>query len=131
MYYSPSIVQQAGFASHKIALLLSSGVAGMNAVGTILGIVLIDRTGRRKLALSSLFGVIAALALLAAAFHMAALSPPTVIPPQTAAESRLVCPALPVALNNGRANCVTCLAAGCGFCGNSVFKFIFCFSLVH
>lgn len=120
MYYSPSIVQQAGFASHQIALLLSSGVAGMNAVGTLLGIVLIDRTGRRKLALFSLSGIIAALGLLAVAFHLAGLSPPSVTWPDTTAESDLVCPAFPITGSPGLGNCMTCLTAGCGFCGDSV-----------
>ncbi|XP_027364839.1 inositol transporter 1-like [Abrus precatorius] len=68
MYYSPTIVQMAGFHSKELALLLSLIVAGMNAVGTILGIYLIDHAGRRKLALSSLAGVLASLILLSVAF---------------------------------------------------------------
>ncbi|GJN02492.1 hypothetical protein PR202_ga19850 [Eleusine coracana subsp. coracana] len=45
MYYSPTIVQMAGFTSNKLALLLSLIVAAMNAAGTIVGIYLIDRCG--------------------------------------------------------------------------------------
>ncbi|KAK9050048.1 hypothetical protein SSX86_030983 [Deinandra increscens subsp. villosa] len=71
MYYSPTIVQMAGFRSNQLAILLSLMVALMNAVGTIVGIHLIDHSGRRKLALSSLFGVILSLILLAAAFFLA------------------------------------------------------------
>ncbi|KAF2300188.1 hypothetical protein GH714_010556 [Hevea brasiliensis] len=56
MYYSPTIVQMAGFSSNQLALLLSLIVAAMNAAGSILGIYLIDHFGRRKLALSSLTG---------------------------------------------------------------------------
>jgi len=37
MYYSPSIVELAGFASHQTALLLSLIVSGLNALGTIVG----------------------------------------------------------------------------------------------
>lgn len=37
MYYSPTIVEFAGFASHQTALLLSLVVAAMNAAGTIAG----------------------------------------------------------------------------------------------
>ncbi|KAI3823132.1 hypothetical protein L1987_04563 [Smallanthus sonchifolius] len=70
MYYSPTIVQMAGFRSNQIALLLSLIVALMNAAGTIVGIRLIDHSGRRKLALSSLFGVILSLILLSAAFFL-------------------------------------------------------------
>ncbi|XP_004296737.1 PREDICTED: inositol transporter 1 isoform X1 [Fragaria vesca subsp. vesca] len=68
MYYSPTIVQMAGFQSNQLALLLSLIVAAMNAAGTVLGIYLIDKFGRRKLALSSLCGVIVSLVILSAAF---------------------------------------------------------------
>ncbi|KAK6266158.1 hypothetical protein QUC31_016995 [Theobroma cacao] len=68
MYYSPTIVQMAGFKSNQLALLLSLVVAAMNAAGTIVGIYLIDHVGRKKLALSSLSGVIASLVILAGAF---------------------------------------------------------------
>ncbi|KAK3038387.1 hypothetical protein RJ639_030287 [Escallonia herrerae] len=70
MYYSPTIVQMAGFSSNQLALLLSLIVALMNAAGTVVGIYLIDHFGRRKLALSSLSGVIVSLALLSAAFFL-------------------------------------------------------------
>lgn len=68
MYYSPTIVQMAGFYSNQLALFLSLIVAGLNAAGTVLGVILIDHAGRKKLALSSLAGVIASLILLAVAF---------------------------------------------------------------
>ncbi|XP_023739894.1 inositol transporter 1 isoform X2 [Lactuca sativa] len=70
MYYSPTIVQMAGFGSNQLALQLSLIVALMNAAGTIVGIYLIDHVGRRKLALSSLTGVILSLILLAVAFFL-------------------------------------------------------------
>ncbi|XP_062107725.1 inositol transporter 1 isoform X2 [Humulus lupulus] len=68
MYYSPTIVQMAGFKSNQLALLLSLIVAAMNAAGSILGIYLIDYAGRRKLALSSLAGVIVSLLILSGSF---------------------------------------------------------------
>ncbi|XP_011037070.1 PREDICTED: inositol transporter 1-like [Populus euphratica] len=68
MYYSPTIVQMAGFSSNQLALLLSLLIAAMNAAGTVLGIYLIDHFGRKKLAISSLAGVIASLFILAGAF---------------------------------------------------------------
>ncbi|KAK7304280.1 hypothetical protein VNO77_45147 [Canavalia gladiata] len=68
MYYSPTIVQMAGFHANQLALLLSLIVAGMNAAGTVLGIYLIDHAGRKKLALCSLGGVVASLIVLALAF---------------------------------------------------------------
>ncbi|XP_062226028.1 inositol transporter 1-like isoform X3 [Phragmites australis] len=68
MYYSPTIVQMAGFTNNKLALLLSLIIATMNAAGTIVGIYLIDRCGRRRLALTSLSGVVISLVILAMAF---------------------------------------------------------------
>ncbi|KAF3784941.1 Inositol transporter 1 [Nymphaea thermarum] len=70
MYYSPTIVKMAGFYSNRLALFLSMIVAGMNAAGTVLGIYLIDRSGRRKLALVSLVGVFISLCLLSGAFFL-------------------------------------------------------------
>lgn len=75
MYYSPTIVQMAGFSSNQLALLLSLIVALMNAIGTVLGIYLIDHFGRRKLALSSLSGVIVSLVLLSVAFFLGSSGP--------------------------------------------------------
>ncbi|KAG6582016.1 Inositol transporter 1, partial [Cucurbita argyrosperma subsp. sororia] len=70
MYYSPTIVQMAGFHSNELALLLSLIIAAMNAAGTVLGIYLIDHVGRKKLAISSLSGVIVSLAILSGAFFV-------------------------------------------------------------
>lgn len=70
MYYSPTIVQMAGFTSNKLALLLSLIVAAMNAAGTVAGIFLIDRCGRRTLALTSLAGVFVSLLVLGGAFSL-------------------------------------------------------------
>ncbi|GAB4842962.1 Integrin alpha chain-like protein (Alpha-int1) [Ancistrocladus abbreviatus] len=70
MYYSPTIVQMAGFHSNQLALLISLIVAALNAAGTILGIYLIDHYGRRKLALTSLSGVLASLIILSVSFFL-------------------------------------------------------------
>ncbi|KAI4334721.1 hypothetical protein L6164_013433 [Bauhinia variegata] len=70
MYYGPTIIEMAGFGSNQEALLLSLIVAGMNAAGTVLGIYLIDRAGRRKLALSSLSGASVALAVLSGGSYL-------------------------------------------------------------
>ncbi|KFK37169.1 hypothetical protein AALP_AA4G222700 [Arabis alpina] len=68
MYYSPTIVQMAGFHSNQLALLLSLIIAAMNAAGTVVGIYFIDHCGRKKLALSSLCGVIISLIILSVSF---------------------------------------------------------------
>ncbi|AES99187.1 inositol transporter, putative [Medicago truncatula] len=61
MYFSPTIVQLAGFASNQTAMLLSLITAGLNAFGSLISIYFIDKTGRKKLALISLFGVVLSL----------------------------------------------------------------------
>ena len=83
MYYSPTIVQLAGFASNQIALKLSLIVAAMNAIGSILGIFLIDRCGRKMLSLTSLFGVFVSLGVLSGAFYLTSVDVPTVDVHQT------------------------------------------------
>lgn len=70
MYYSPTIIQMAGFKSNQAALFLSLIVSGMNAAATVLGIYLIDHSGRKKLALGSLSGVIASLVILSASCYV-------------------------------------------------------------
>lgn len=74
MYYSPTIVQMAGFSSNQLALLISLIVAGMNAAGTILGIYLIDHMGRHSLALASLSGVFVSLIMLSISFMLGSSS---------------------------------------------------------
>eukprot|EP01018_Ginkgo_biloba_P032821 Gb_35369 [translate_table: standard] len=115
MYYSPTIVELAGFVSNKIALLLSLIVAGMNAIGTILGIYLIDRCGRRRLVLASLFGVFVSLAILSGAFYLTSIDVPTVDMQQTLEKAGYACPAL-LDFSRPLWNCNGCLNAGCGFC---------------
>lgn len=122
MYYSPTIVELAGFFSNKIALLLSLMVAGMNAIGTILGIYLIDKYGRRRLALTSLCGVVVSLAILSGAFFWTSLDVPTVDIRQSLVNVDSTCPAI-FDLSHPVWNCRGCIDTGCGFCsatGNQV-----------
>lgn len=134
MYYSPSIIELAGYASHETALLLSAGVAAMNAVGTVAGIFLIDRCGRRRLAILSLIGVITALCVLSAAFHVTSASSPDI---SWTSQSKSTCPAFPFAGNASTkfefpATCTGCLQAKCAFCAassNEVPFYLLCFSI--
>ena len=69
-----------------------------------MGLVLVERVGRRPLTLTSLLGTATALALLAAGFWLnAAQSPPVIGPPDAPPECHT-------------SNCASCQAAGCGFC---------------
>ena len=72
------------------------------------GIRLIERMGRRKLLLSSLAGVIAALSALVATFFLSEQATPDVVPaPQPLSE--YTCP-------QSATSCLICLHHGCGFC---------------
>ncbi|XP_027332964.1 probable inositol transporter 2 [Abrus precatorius] len=117
MYYSATIFQLAGYASNRTALLLSLVTSGLNAFGSILSIYFIDKTGRKKLALISLFGVVFSLALLTVTFRESEVHSPMVSAIQTSSFNG-TCPDYKAALNPGKWNCMTCLKASpsCGFC---------------
>eukprot|EP01018_Ginkgo_biloba_P030543 Gb_32595 [translate_table: standard] len=116
MYYSPTIVQLAGFASNTVALLLSLITSGLNALGSILSIYLIDRAGRKKLVVFSLAGVILALGMLAAVFHETADHSPVVSRKATAHYSNFTCPDYETTRSTW--DCMQCLQSKpkCGFC---------------
>lgn len=116
MYYSPTIVQLAGFASNTTALLLSLITSGLNALGSLLGMYLIDRTGRRRLALISLTGVILSLAMLTGVFDYTERHSPPVLSElkSLGKESAYVCPAYQS--SNQHWSCAECLSSTCGFC---------------
>lgn len=68
MYYSATIIQMAGFYDTAKAIWLSALVAAVNFICTFLGIYLVEKVGRRRLTLGSLFGVVLSLAFLAVGF---------------------------------------------------------------
>ncbi|XP_037079946.1 proton myo-inositol cotransporter-like [Pollicipes pollicipes] len=82
MYYSASIIQLAGVRDVSLAIWLAAITAAVNFVGTLVGLVLVERLGRRPLTLASLLGAALSLLLLAGGFLLnAAESPPVVAPP--------------------------------------------------
>ncbi|KAF5944066.1 hypothetical protein HYC85_018143 [Camellia sinensis] len=128
MYYSPTIVQLAGFASNQTALLLSLVTAGLNAGGTIVSIYFIDRTGRKKLLVISLCGVIISLGLLSAVFHETTTHSPAVSAAEPSHFTAYTCPDYTSA-GTSAANwdCMKCLKASspdCGFCSSSTDKLL-------
>lgn len=122
MYYSPTIVQLAGFASNQTALLLSLITAGLNASGSIVSIIFIDRTGRKKLVIMSLCGVIISLGVLTAVFHEATSHSPPVGRTETAHFSNFACPDFQSVTTSW--DCMKCLKASsdCGFCASGTNK---------
>lgn len=118
MYYSPTIVQQAGFASNSTAIALSLIVSGLNAFGSIVSMYFVDRAGRRRLMLISLIGIIAMLALLSGLFYGAASHSPAVGITENKYFTNSTCPSF----NTGISwKCVDCLKpkSGCGFCAHT------------
>lgn len=78
MYYSASVIKLSGVSSLSSAAWLSALVASINFLFTIVGVYFVERAGRRRLTLFSLFGVTASLALLAASFQISAMTSPDV-----------------------------------------------------
>lgn len=76
MYYSASIFEMSGVYEKPKALLLSAGAALVNFIFTLVGFIFVERAGRRKLTLVSLFGVILSLITLAAGFQFAYYNSP-------------------------------------------------------
>lgn len=123
MYYSPTIVQLAGFASNQTALALSLVTSGLNAMGSIVSIYFIDRTGRKKLLIISLCGVVLSLGVLSAVFHETASHSPSVSRQETAHFGQYTCPNYRSATTTW--DCMTCLKASssdCAFCSSAVDK---------
>ncbi|KAL2467403.1 putative inositol transporter 2 [Abeliophyllum distichum] len=122
MYYSPTIVQLAGIASNQTALLLSLVIAGLNAFGSIVSIYFIDRTGRKKLLIFSLCGVILSLGLLSAVFHKTTSHSPAVSAAETSHFAPYTCPDYRSSRSSATWNCMKCLKSSspsCGFCSSS------------
>lgn len=73
LYYAPEILERAGLAS-KESLMSSISIGAVNLIFTILGMYLIDRSGRKKLMLWGSLGYILSLAMVAYAFYSGASS---------------------------------------------------------
>ena len=101
-YYSASIIQMAGF-SDSNAIWLSAIPAFGNFIFTIVGILLVDRIGRRKLLIGSIAGVVFCLVLLGVSFYVMDIESPGATP-----------------LREGQCGFHTCGAcignSQCGFC---------------
>ncbi|KAJ4805850.1 Transporter [Rhynchospora pubera] len=120
MYYSPTIVQLAGFASNSTALALSLITSGLNAVGSIVSMYFVDRAGRRRLMLISLVGIVACLAVLSGIFFAAASHSPLVGEKETQFFGNATCSDYKIG-SSIRWKCTDCLkaAADCGFCAST------------
>ena len=68
LYYAPSILERAGFATSG-SLLSSVSIGGVNLLFTFIGLYLIDRAGRRTLMYVGSIGYIISLVLVAYGFY--------------------------------------------------------------
>lgn len=74
IYYGPQIFELAGTASHAHAIFATLLVAVVNVLATVVGIMLVDRVGRKPLLYVGVSGMTIALFVLSFAFsHMATL----------------------------------------------------------
>jgi len=69
IYYGPQIFELAGFSSHANAILATFVIALMNVAATIVGILLVDRVGRKPLLYVGVTGMTLSLFVLAWGFH--------------------------------------------------------------
>ncbi|WP_052365109.1 sugar porter family MFS transporter [Halotalea alkalilenta] len=76
IYYTPTFLTDAGF-SHQGALYSALGVAGIYLVMTILGKLVVDHLGRRRLCLLMMPGAVLSLLVLGAVFQFGADGPQT------------------------------------------------------
>ncbi|KAL4656779.1 proton myo-inositol cotransporter-like [Arapaima gigas] len=107
MYYSATILQMSGVRDDKLAIWLAAATAFTNFLFTLLGVWLVERVGRRRLTLGSIFGTCLSLAVLAVGFLLSAQhSPPVTLHPANLNSS---CTRYEL--------CEPCmLDPGCGFC---------------
>ncbi|XP_059664674.1 inositol transporter 4 [Cornus florida] len=123
MYYSPTIVQLAGFASKKTALALSLITSGLNAIGSLVSMLFVDRFGRRRLMIISMFGIIICLVVLSGMFFQASTHSPSISKLEsTHFGGNSTCSSYQTAPDALSWNCMTCLKASsdCAFCANGV-----------
>ncbi|XP_073150962.1 inositol transporter 4-like [Henckelia pumila] len=126
MYYSPTIVQLAGFASNKTALALSLITSGLNAIGSIVSMAFVDRFGRRRLMIISMFGIIICLVTLSVLFYEASEHSPRISTfESTHFGTNSTCSSFLQATQPSSWNCMSCLKAAshCGFCANGDNKY--------
>jgi MFS family permease len=68
IYYGPQIFELAGIASHANSIFATLLVAVVNVIATVVGIVLVDRLGRKPLLYAGVGGMTVALFALVIAF---------------------------------------------------------------
>lgn len=108
MYYSATIIKMSGVRKQSDAIWLAAATAGVNFVFTIVALFLVERLGRKKLIMGSLFGVWLSLIVLAVGFQLAATHSPRITMSENGDE-----------FCHGYSFCENCIEnVDCGFCYN-------------
>ncbi|XP_037496294.1 inositol transporter 4 isoform X1 [Jatropha curcas] len=127
MYYAPTIVQFAGFASNSVAMALALVTTGLNTFGTLISMAFVDRYGRRKLMMISMIGIITFLVALSVVFIEASVHSPKINSVESGHfGSNSSCPIYLTANDASKWNCMSCLKADCGFCSNAASEVCTC-----
>ncbi|KAL9236564.1 hypothetical protein vseg_011216 [Gypsophila vaccaria] len=123
MYYSPVIVQLAGIASNSTAMALSLITSGLNALGTVISMIFVDRKGRRNMMLVSMIGIIVCLVALGLVFYQAAATAPKIsLRDSSHFGMNSTCSLYASAPNPSSWSCARCLRTDrqCAFCASKV-----------
>jgi SP family myo-inositol transporter-like MFS transporter 13 len=105
MYYCGTIFVMAGFTDPAVAIWLTAGVSFVGCVCCMLGVVAVERMGRRRLTLLSLAGVVLSLVALGGGFKYSASTSPPVLSGSVLGGCDIY------------SSCFDCVAdAACGFC---------------
>lgn len=80
-YYAPTILKMAGIVDNHKAIGFGAIIAFGNFIFTLIGMYCVEKSGRRKLILTSLAGVVFSLILLGVAFFLAHSSSPSTTTP--------------------------------------------------
>ncbi|KAK9681428.1 hypothetical protein RND81_10G001400 [Saponaria officinalis] len=123
MYYSPVIVQLAGIASNSTAMALSLITSGLNALGTVISMMFVDRKGRRNMMLVSMIGIIVCLVALGLVFYEAAATSPKIsLTDSSHFGMNSTCSLYTSAPNPSSWSCARCLRTNrqCAFCASKV-----------
>ncbi|GFY43018.1 proton myo-inositol cotransporter [Trichonephila inaurata madagascariensis] len=108
MYYSASIIEMSGVRDKSQVIWLSAATSAMNCICSFMGLLFVERVGRRKLTLFSLFGVICSLTLLAVSFQLSDANAPALSYHDPAAHGT-VCDTF--------STCSGCISSSrCGYC---------------
>lgn len=120
MYYSATIIQMSGIHDKNIAVWMSTATACMNFAVSFIALALVERMGRRKLTLWSLFGVICTLILLGISFLVLDSTAPVVQHDHCIRDSNIDPDDDMGQLEEKFHSCASCISSElCGFCFNA------------